>query len=278
MRNTRLVSAGLLDSGLASLATFGIGLYAARMLDAEVLGVYALFFSAFVMASAVAAKLFYVPAEAWVISTYDDGREVLFSQMLKVLPLTLVVSPLITGLALLLVPEIDTAGVVVGIAVTTALCGMISPLQDHCRRTLHIAAMSPAAAVVSGVQLLGAVAAMVILHVQGVEGVDPVWGTGHRKRLFTGRRVPALRLLAHGLSRSARGPQSSRVRSLAGVREHRVSGRGPGRSGHHRRPWRCQCSGLRGGCPCGGTARSRIGDRTFRRHEPQSHGGRGAWG
>lgn len=168
MRSPRMVSAGLIDSGLASLATFGVGLYAARMLEAEVLGVYALFFSAFVMASAVAAKLFYIPAEAWVVSAYESGREVLFKQMLKVLPLTLVVSPLITGLAFLLVPEIATPEVIVGIAATTALCGIISPLQDHCRRTLHIASMSSAAALVSGVQLAGAILAMTILHGLGV--------------------------------------------------------------------------------------------------------------
>ena len=169
MRGTRMISAGLLDSGFASLATFAVGLYAARALDAEVLGVYALFFSAFVMVSALTSKLFFVPAEAWVVSAYEQRREVLLRSTTRLIPFAFLISPVIVALSMLLVPEVDAAGVVTALAATTAACGAVSPLQDHVRRTLHIAERSWAAATVSGVQFLGAVGSIVALRVGGVE-------------------------------------------------------------------------------------------------------------
>ncbi len=167
MDRSRLISAGLLDSGFASLATFGIGLYAARLLESDILGVYALFFSAFVMASALAGKLIFVPAEAWAVATLDDGREGLLRQTLRLLPLVMLISPVVTALAWLMAPEV-TQDVVLGIALTCAACGMISPVQDHCRRTLHIASKSDQAAIVSMVQFLAAVVALYWLHARGV--------------------------------------------------------------------------------------------------------------
>jgi hypothetical protein len=50
-RLRRVDSAGLLDAGLAFLVAFTIGLYAVRSLRGQGLGVYALFFAAYLLAS-----------------------------------------------------------------------------------------------------------------------------------------------------------------------------------------------------------------------------------
>jgi ABC-type glycerol-3-phosphate transport system permease component len=70
MRLRHALSAGLLDAGLASLATLAVGVYAARSLSAAELGTYALFFSAFTVAAVLPTQLLLVPAE---VATLLEG-------------------------------------------------------------------------------------------------------------------------------------------------------------------------------------------------------------
>ena len=55
----RALPAGLLDAALASLASFIVTFYAARSLPAAGLGIYALFFNAFIMAAVVPTQLLF---------------------------------------------------------------------------------------------------------------------------------------------------------------------------------------------------------------------------
>jgi len=53
-------------------------------------------------------------------------------------------------------------------AVTTAACSVVSPVQDHVRRTLHLAGFSWRAALVSLIQVLGVVASLAVFYTAGV--------------------------------------------------------------------------------------------------------------
>jgi hypothetical protein len=73
-RARRLLPAGLLDAGLASLASFVVGVYAARFLPASELGAYALFFTAFLLAAVVPAQLILTPAEIAAVGVARGER------------------------------------------------------------------------------------------------------------------------------------------------------------------------------------------------------------
>src|SRR5919202_1297041 len=55
--------AGVLDAGLSSLASFAVGVYAARTLTPVLLGGYALAFTAYGLAATVPAQLVFTPLE-----------------------------------------------------------------------------------------------------------------------------------------------------------------------------------------------------------------------
>jgi O-antigen/teichoic acid export membrane protein len=158
----RTLPAGLVDAGLASLATFGTGLYAARELTPRALGVYALFFSAFKIVGLLPSQLVFTPAQVSAVSA-DGPRLRYFWACL----------PLGTGLSLLaslgvlavslVIPGEVSAELVLGMAATTGLAAFLSPIQDHTRRMLHISKLSWRAASVSVVQLSVVVVTLVVL-------------------------------------------------------------------------------------------------------------------
>ena len=63
-----------LTFAFASLATFLMGAYAVRHLDAETLGAYGLFFSAFLLAALFPSQLVFVPAEVTILPA-DEARQ-----------------------------------------------------------------------------------------------------------------------------------------------------------------------------------------------------------
>jgi len=171
VRLRRAVPAGLLDAGCASLATFAVGLQAARALPADVLGAYALFFSAFLLAAVVPTQLLLIPAEIAALAAPRAHRAQLLRQSWRL------GGPASAGAAVVATASAALAAaaerdVVVALAVSAAACAWLSPLQDHVRRTLHLAGASWRAAIVSAAQLLGVVVALLAL---AASGVAPVW-------------------------------------------------------------------------------------------------------
>jgi hypothetical protein len=171
-RRIGMMPAGVADAGLASLASFGTSLYAARSLPTAELGAYALFFSAYLLAALVPTHLTLMPSQ---IFTVDGTR----GQRLSLLGQTWVLGlPLAAGAALVasvaaaFLATDTPADTLWALAVTMFACATISPLQDHARRTLHLARSSWMAALVSLTQL---VTVGVVLGAMTLAAVPPIW-------------------------------------------------------------------------------------------------------
>jgi len=171
-RLAHLVPAGLLDAGLASLATFAMGLYAVRSLSGNELGAYALFFAAFMLAAVVPTQLVLVPAQnAAVRQAEQRARLSLLDQTVRLGIPVAVPASLLAVTAALLIAE-GPGPTLAALALTCAVCACLSPLQDHVRRTLHLGGLSWVAAGVSLVQFASTLGYLTAL---GLAGVPAAW-------------------------------------------------------------------------------------------------------
>jgi O-antigen/teichoic acid export membrane protein len=164
------VPAGLLDAGFASLASMATSLFAARFLSAPELGAYALYFSAFILAAVVPTQLLLIPAEIATITSVASARNRrigLMQQSLHIGGVGAVAAGLVAS-AIAYASARAPHDVLWALAISATACAVVSPLQDHVRRTLHLAGASWRAATVSVVQLLCAVAALASLRALGV--------------------------------------------------------------------------------------------------------------
>jgi hypothetical protein len=166
------VLAGVLDAGLSSLASFAVGVYAARMLDAVQLGGYALAAAAWGLAITVPAQLAFTPLEIIAVACHAPGR-LRFLRRSMMLGLWPTVLPAIAvPLWMPFAPPAVRPDVVVALTVTSTVAALASPPQDHLRRMLHIAGLSWYATLVSVVQLIVAVGSLVVFT---LEKVPPSW-------------------------------------------------------------------------------------------------------
>jgi O-antigen/teichoic acid export membrane protein len=166
MRLRHALPAGLLDAGFASLARLAVGIYAARALTASDLGAYALFFSAFVFASVVPMQFVLVPAELATLPAAQRARLALLRQSWRIGAPMAAATAATSAVAAVVGAEAATT-VLWALAVTMTACAMLTPLQEHLRRVLHLAGMSWYAAVVSLVQAAGVVVALAVLAAAG---------------------------------------------------------------------------------------------------------------
>jgi O-antigen/teichoic acid export membrane protein len=158
---------GFVDAGFASLGGFAASLYAARFFEVGQLGVFSLFLTMFVLLAQLPAQLVIVPAQVFALDFAAEERPRVFTRSVPLaLAVGLATTPLV-WLVLLLAPE-GAAADFVAFGVTTSLMVVLSPLQDHVRFVLHMAARSRAAALVSAAQFGVAVAAIGGLHFGGV--------------------------------------------------------------------------------------------------------------
>lgn len=147
VRAWRPLSAGLLDAGLASLATFAVGVYAARSLNPVDLGVFALHFAAFTLVCTSSHQGIFIPMEA-AASASKSGLRLLRSSLgLAWIPV--LVSPVVMLLPLAAAPGAPRT--LMGLTAIAASC--LSPVQDHLRRMLHLGERSGRAAFMSALQL-----------------------------------------------------------------------------------------------------------------------------
>ncbi len=151
----RSVAAAVGDSSLASLATFAVGLYAARQLSLTELGGYGiLFVAAFVLGGTTVTQLYFTPLEVAVVERPPTAQLATISRTLATgLVLASGIAVVVIAAALLAVPDLGwSARLQLGAG--AAALAALSPTQDHVRRMLHQCGRSPAATQVSAVQLV----------------------------------------------------------------------------------------------------------------------------
>lgn len=171
MRFSKTIPAGLVDAGAASLSTFAVGLFAASRFDEARLGIWALFFAAYVVAGVVPQRLAFLPAEVRIIGLDPAVR-------VRSLHLSLPVGLPVAAAASLFVfvawlpSGFDDIAFTAQIAVTAAANAIVSPTHDHARRVLHIANQSWGAAVMALVKL-SVVAVFLVAAL--VAGWDSAW-------------------------------------------------------------------------------------------------------
>jgi O-antigen/teichoic acid export membrane protein len=211
----RIVPAGLIDVGCASLATFGVGLYAVRVFPPATLGVYSLFLAAFLAAAIVPAELLFVPAEIAALPYRGARRLRLLAQSLRIAWLPALLAAILAS-CLATAGAIGAApGAVESLAWTAAICTFLSPLQDHVRRLMHLAGRSWRAAAISVIQLATVGVALLLsapLHIPATlvpfGGLALANGVSLSIGLLLareGRAFPALeRLSVRGILRSGR--------------------------------------------------------------------------
>ena len=150
---TRALPAGFADAAFSSLATFIVGVLAVRTLDETSLGVYALFFTVFMVVSIVPAQLVLTPSRVAAVRLPLPERLSLVprSLLLAIAP-GLGTAVLIAAVAAILAPAEGSSDVVTALALTSGATAVVSAGQDHVRQMLHIAGHSWRAAAVSAVQ------------------------------------------------------------------------------------------------------------------------------
>ena len=152
----RLLSAGMVDAGFASLATFSIGVYAARELSASALGVYAFLFAAFIMTAVIPEQLVFRPLEIQALEFERVRRLWLLKSSVRMALGPCLVAAIALGAATLLAPKSGSEPLL-GMMASVAVLTILSPIQDHIRRTLHLSGVSWRAASVSMCQFAATV-------------------------------------------------------------------------------------------------------------------------
>lgn len=166
------VAPGIADIAAASLATFATGLFAARYLEARLLGVYALFFITFQLAAEVPSRLVLVPGEVKLLDVPKVQRNQGFRVTLRFgVPMAFAAASL-TMLAWIPGISSATAAEIGPVAATACVLSFLSPIQDHIRRLQHLAGISRIAALMSIVQLVAVTAALMIALGRDI---DPLW-------------------------------------------------------------------------------------------------------
>lgn len=159
----RTISGGVTDAGLASLATFVIGLVATRTLTPADLGVYAIFFTAFLTGTVIPAQLVFTPAEVVCVSFPPHQRTRVLKQTMRIGHPAALMSALTMLCATVAAWPIASTRTVVALTVSSVAAAYLSPIQDHVRRVLIKADTAWLAAAISVVQVVAIVAAVAAL-------------------------------------------------------------------------------------------------------------------
>lgn len=166
------IPAGLVDSAFASIATFGAGIYAVRYLTPSELGVYSLFFSAFLLAAVIPASFIFISARVELIAIQPEQRLRAYPQTLSIGGVTSLLSALAVGVAIPTALTVGHSGLVLPMTLTAYVAALLSPLQDHIRGLLHLGNASWGAATVSIVQAAVVCGAILVAY---VANVDVAW-------------------------------------------------------------------------------------------------------
>lgn len=208
----RQLPAGVVDAGIASLATFASGLTGVNLLKDSDIGVYGVFFTAFILGGILVSELIYVPAQVVAVGQPLSHRLDVLRPSIRLALIPSVGAATAALLAALLQRNSATAPVLVALTATTGATIMVSALQDHIRRMLHIAERSWRAATVSVAQLLGVAVAIPALIALDINRAWIPFGS-----LFLANSVSltAGLFLAH-IDHLPQIPRNLRFRSLTG--------------------------------------------------------------
>lgn len=159
----RQLAAGVIDAGVASLATFAAGLTGVRLLSDIDRGVYGVFFTAFFLGSVIVTELILVPAQVVAVDLPKEQRLRVTRRSLLLGLVPGVVGMLAALAAAVLTGDLTDTTVITALTLTTAVTIVVSPMQDHVRQLLHIADRSWSAVAVSAVQLVGVATGIALL-------------------------------------------------------------------------------------------------------------------
>ena len=166
----RSLSAGLVDAGAQALATFAASVFAARVLSLPELGLFAIFFSARLLASHLPTQLILIPVEAkLVLLPTEERSDHLLRNFRLALPLAVLGAAAVLLIQFIIPGSPETSHVVSQLAYTAALVALLHPLQEHARRLLHLAREHGSAATVSTVRMVFAFLALFGGWVLGIE-------------------------------------------------------------------------------------------------------------
>lgn len=144
-----LAPPGLLDSGLASVAMFAGAAFALRF-EIENLAAYSLIGAAFVSVTMVANQLVLRPIEIDTLPEPAHQRAAILKRSIPMaLPFAVAAAALIPVLTAFNVPGTSFTRVLTWTAFAAAI---LSPIQDHLRRTLHLSDESWRAAGLSAIK------------------------------------------------------------------------------------------------------------------------------
>ena len=146
--------AGVVDAGFASLGSFAAGLAAVNLLSETDLGVYAVFFAAFIVGTAFPHNLAYLPSQIYAVGR-PMSEKLLYIGRLSSLG---IVFSMLGSLAILAAAVATAAhtstSVTIALTVTAVLNLVVSAAQDNLRRMLHIGGLHWSAASMSIVQFI----------------------------------------------------------------------------------------------------------------------------
>ncbi len=130
--------------------------------DAE-RGVYAIYFTAFMLGTVLPRNLVLTPAEIEAAAFPLERRVALIPHTLRLGIVPAAIGAAAALLAAAVAAPLTTSDVIGPFTLTTAVAAVLSPLQDHVRKMLHFAARSWPAAWISIVQFVTAVVAIIAL-------------------------------------------------------------------------------------------------------------------
>lgn len=173
----RRVLPGLADAATGSLSTFLVGLYAARYLPVEEVGLFAVFFTAFVFIGVIPAELVLAPHELHSVKFATAERlRLLHHSVWRGVGTGLLAATFVIPFTVLTV-QAPGASAIVPLALTAGVASSLSPVQDHIRRMAHLGGVSWVAASTSAVQLAAVAMGVVLLHGSGINRLWIPFGT-----------------------------------------------------------------------------------------------------
>lgn len=148
MNRSRKLVAGLVDAAVAALGTFLAGIVAVRELPIVSLAVYAVIFSASVLAMLLPRQLHYIPAQ--IAANLID--RVSSPSILRDARRAVGVNAMTAGVVILVAVTLVSRAplwVCLSLGITSAAFSIVSPIQDHIRAGLHLVDRHMSAAVLS---------------------------------------------------------------------------------------------------------------------------------
>ena len=163
------IPAGLVDTASAALATFIVQVAMIRYAAPDLLGIYAVFFGAFMVAHFITLLLFLRPGEVAAARLPVADRLPLLSETLRVGAVAPVVALLVAVVPVALTWSLAPSRVILGFAATFLVVASLAPIQDHIRAMLHAGAQSWRAAMVSLLTVPVSIVATATVLASGVD-------------------------------------------------------------------------------------------------------------